>query len=124
MKVATATQQRQAAPLSRATAPDLFRLTRQGALTVKVTIESGQEARLAALLATINAGVGKGVPIPFGDLKTVHFMRWVILPANAAKNIPASLVLSSVDPKLTFLKFIDERELPGDFVATPLRYID
>ncbi len=36
--------------------------------------------------------------------------------------LDADLVLSSVDPNLTFLKFIEERDLPGDFVEEIRRY--
>ena len=31
----------------------------------------------------------------------------------------AKVVVSSVDPNLTFLKFMDERELPADFAEVP-----
>jgi phytoene dehydrogenase-like protein len=34
----------------------------------------------------------------------------------------AKVVVSSVDPNLTFLKFMEERELPGDFVENVKRY--
>src|SRR5687768_3212832 len=34
----------------------------------------------------------------------------------------ANVVVSSVDPNLTFLKFMDERELPGDFADAVRRY--
>jgi phytoene dehydrogenase-like protein len=36
--------------------------------------------------------------------------------------LAASAVVSSVDPNLTFLKFMDERELPADFVQGVRRY--
>ena len=36
--------------------------------------------------------------------------------------IDASLVISSVDPNLTFLKFLEERDLPGEFVEEIRRY--
>ena len=36
--------------------------------------------------------------------------------------IAANVVVSSVDPNLTFLKFMDERELPSDFVEGVRRY--
>jgi phytoene dehydrogenase-like protein len=36
--------------------------------------------------------------------------------------IAANVVVSSVDPNLTFLKFMDERELPVDFVDNVRRY--
>ena len=36
--------------------------------------------------------------------------------------IAAKVVVSSVDPNLTFLKFMDERELPPDFVEGVRRY--
>ena len=34
----------------------------------------------------------------------------------------ANVVVSSVDPNLTFLRFMDERELPDDFVEGVRRY--
>jgi phytoene dehydrogenase-like protein len=36
--------------------------------------------------------------------------------------VMADVVLSSVDPNQTFLRFIDDRELPGDFVDEVRRY--
>jgi phytoene dehydrogenase-like protein len=36
--------------------------------------------------------------------------------------LKARVVVSSVDPNLTFLKFMDERDLPGDFVEGVKRY--
>ena len=36
--------------------------------------------------------------------------------------LSANVVVSSVDPNLTFLKFMDERDLPGDFVEGVRRY--
>ncbi len=36
--------------------------------------------------------------------------------------LAANVVVSSVDPNLTFLKFMDERELPADFVQGVRRY--
>jgi phytoene dehydrogenase-like protein len=36
--------------------------------------------------------------------------------------LPAGLVLSSVDPRLTFLALVGERELPGEFVEEVRRY--
>ncbi len=81
--------------LSPETAPDLYRLTRQGALTVVTTIKPDEVKSLRALLKTIRLSVGQpACPIPFDDLTTVHFMRWVILedPTGA---LPASLVLST-----------------------------
>ena len=37
-------------------------------------------------------------------------------------DLSADVVVSSVDPNLTFLKFMDPRELPGDFVEGVRRY--
>jgi hypothetical protein len=82
--------------LSRETAPDLYRLTRHGALTVMVTILPEKLNDLRALLKTIGDSVGEaGCPIEFDELKTVHFMRWIILDADPEKSLPASLVLST-----------------------------
>jgi phytoene dehydrogenase-like protein len=36
--------------------------------------------------------------------------------------LSANVVVSSVDPNLTFLKFMDERELPADFIEGVRRY--
>src|SRR5246500_2704784 len=41
---------------------------------------------------------------------------------ESGEDIHASIVSSSLDPNLTFLKFIDSRELPGDFVEEVRRY--
>ena len=41
---------------------------------------------------------------------------------ESGEEIHAGIVASSVDPNLTFLKFIDARELPGDFVEEVRRY--
>ena len=41
---------------------------------------------------------------------------------ESGEEIHASVVSSSVDPNLTFLKFIESRELPGDFVEEVRRY--
>ncbi len=41
---------------------------------------------------------------------------------ESGEEIHASIVSSSLDPNLTFLKFIDSRELPGDFVEEVRRY--
>jgi hypothetical protein len=82
--------------LSRETAPDLYRLTRQGALTVIVTIKPLEVENLRALLRKIGDNVqADDCPIDFDELKTVHFMRWIILDADPEKSLPASLVLST-----------------------------
>jgi phytoene dehydrogenase-like protein len=41
---------------------------------------------------------------------------------ESGEEIHASIISSSLDPNLTFLKFIDSRELPGDFVDEVRRY--
>src|ERR1700726_897757 len=41
---------------------------------------------------------------------------------ESGEEIHASIVSSSLDPNLTFLKFIDSRDLPGDFVEEVRRY--
>ena len=41
---------------------------------------------------------------------------------ESGEEIHASIVSSSLDPNLTFLKFIDSRDLPGEFVEEVRRY--
>ena len=67
---------------------------------------AGVEIRTRAPVAqiTVNGGQARGVVVAGGE------------------ELRADLVLSSVDPNLTFLKLIDVRELPGDFVAEVRRY--
>jgi hypothetical protein len=43
-------------------------------------------------------------------------------PRKRRRDSRPAVVVSSVDPNLTFLKFIDERELPSDFVEGVRRY--
>jgi phytoene dehydrogenase-like protein len=68
--------------------------------------EAGVEIRTEAPVARIavRQGQATGVVLANGD------------------ELPASLVLSSVDPRLTFLTFVGERELPADFVQEIRRY--
>ena len=68
--------------------------------------EAGAEIRTEAPVARIivKNGVAVGVALESGE------------------EIHAEIVSSSVDPRLTFLKFIESRELPGDFVEEVQRY--
>jgi phytoene dehydrogenase-like protein len=68
--------------------------------------ETGVEIRTEAAVERIRVRNGRatGVVLVNGD------------------EIDADLVLSSVDPALTFLRFIEERELPGEFVEEIRRY--
>src|SRR6186713_3316696 len=68
--------------------------------------EAGAEIRTEAPIEKIilKNGQAKGVVLKNGD------------------EIYAKVVSSSVDPHRTFLKFIDARELPGDFVDEVRRY--
>src|SRR5215204_5703217 len=69
-------------------------------------VEHGVEIRTEAAVTKILTKKGRatGVVLSNGD------------------EIAANVVVSSVDPNLTFLKFMDERELPPDFVAGVRRY--
>ena len=70
-------------------------------------LEAGVEIRTEAPVARINVkkGTASGVVLANGD------------------ELTADMVLSSVDPNLTFLKFIDaDRDLPADFVEEIRRY--
>ncbi|HKN62686.1 MAG TPA: NAD(P)/FAD-dependent oxidoreductase [Candidatus Acidoferrales bacterium] len=68
--------------------------------------EAGAEIRTEAPVSRIivKNGVAQGVALESGE------------------EIHAEIVSSSVDPRLTFLKFIESRELPGDFVEEVQRY--
>src|SRR5205085_1128913 len=68
--------------------------------------EAGVEIRTQAPVARISVKAGRaaGAVLENGD------------------ELAGDLVLSSVDPHLTFLKFIDEKELPSDFVDEVRRY--
>jgi phytoene dehydrogenase-like protein len=68
--------------------------------------EAGVEIRTEAPVARISVRAGKadGVVLANGD------------------DLQAGLVLSSVDPNLTFLRFIERKELPDDFVEEVQRY--
>ena len=68
--------------------------------------EAGAEIRTEASVSRIivKNGVAVGVALESGE------------------EIHAEIVSSSVDPRLTFLKFIESRELPGDFVEEVRRY--
>jgi phytoene dehydrogenase-like protein len=68
--------------------------------------EAGAEIRTEAAVGRIlvKNGVAVGVALESGE------------------EIHAEIVSSSVDPRLTFLKFIESRELPGDFVEEVERY--
>ena len=68
--------------------------------------EAGVEIRTEAPVARIvvKRGAACGVVLANGD------------------DLGADLVLSSVDPRLTFLTFVDAKELPGDFLDDVRRY--
>jgi phytoene dehydrogenase-like protein len=68
--------------------------------------EGGVEIRTEAPVARIlvKNGVAQGVVLESGE------------------EVRAGVVVSSVDPRLTFLKFIESRELPEDFVDEVRRY--
>jgi phytoene dehydrogenase-like protein len=68
--------------------------------------EAGVEIRTEAPVAHIRVRGGKadGVVLSNGD------------------ELAADMVLSSVDPNLTFLRFIERKELPGDFIEEVQRY--
>jgi phytoene dehydrogenase-like protein len=68
--------------------------------------EAGVEIRTETTVARIRTkgGAATGVTLSNGD------------------EFDADLVLSSVDPKLTFLKFVEPKDLPGDFVDQVRRF--
>jgi phytoene dehydrogenase-like protein len=68
--------------------------------------QAGTEIRMEAPVARIivKSGVAQGVALESGE------------------EIGADIISSSVDPRLTFLKFIESRELPDDFLEEVRRY--
>jgi phytoene dehydrogenase-like protein len=67
---------------------------------------AGVEIRTEAPVAHITVNRGRATGVVLADGRELH----------------ADLVLSSVDPNLTFLKFIDPRELPDEFLDEVRRY--
>ncbi len=73
--------------------------TMQGALTVITRIAPGRTERLRSLLNGIGDTVEHNELVPFVQMTTVHFARWVILPERRSDadnaTFPAQLVLST-----------------------------
>jgi phytoene dehydrogenase-like protein len=69
-------------------------------------VEAGVEIRTGAAVAHIDTknGEARGVALSNGD------------------EIAADLVVSSVDPHLTFLKFLESKDLPGEFLEEVRHY--
>src|SRR5687767_11223102 len=68
--------------------------------------EAGVEIRTKAAVSTILTRNGRATGVVLED----------------GEEISASIVSSSVDPRLTFLTFLDSRELPGEFVDEVRQY--
>jgi len=73
-----------------------------GAAAVEAGVEIRTEASVSGII--IKGGSAKGVALENGE------------------EIYADIISSSVDPNLTFLKFIESRELPADFLEEVRRY--
>lgn len=69
-------------------------------------VEFGAEIRTNAPVAQILSKNGRATGVALANGDEIH----------------ASVVVSSVDPNLTFLKFMNERDLPSDFVDAVKRY--
>jgi len=67
------------------------------------------------------AGVEIRTEAPVARIRTKGGSATGVVLANGDE-IAAGIVLSSVDPHLTFLRFLDEKDLPGDFVEDVRRY--
>ncbi|HEX3935052.1 MAG TPA: hypothetical protein VHW43_10270 [Puia sp.] len=73
-------------------------MTQHGAYSIVLTIREGRQPELAALLAQIDAAVGTNALIPFKQLPSIHFARFVILdtgPDIRGNSIPARLVFTT-----------------------------
>jgi phytoene dehydrogenase-like protein len=71
--------------------------------------------------AAREAGAEIRVESPVAHIQVKDGRTSGVVLANGAE-IAADLVLSSVDPNLTFLKFIDAKDLPGEFLDEVRRY--
>ncbi|MEM0999276.1 MAG: hypothetical protein AAGN35_19625 [Bacteroidota bacterium] len=70
---------------------------RQHGITIIVPLRSGHEARLREKLNHIGHHIDSNGLIDFYALRTVHFMRWVMLPGQTIRGqvIPPQLALST-----------------------------
>src|SRR5207302_908933 len=75
----------------------------------------------AIAAAVREAGAEIRTEAPVAQIRVKNGQAWGVVLANGDE-LAADLVLSSVDPNLTFLKFIDEKDLPEEFVADIRRY--
>src|ERR1700722_9495808 len=74
------------------------RMTQHGAYSIVLNIRQGMQPELAALLAQIDAAVGTNAIIPFKQISSIHFARFVILdtgPDIHGNPIPARLVFTT-----------------------------
>ena len=74
---------------------------------------------IASAAREAGAEIRTGAPVT--HIQTVHGRATGVVLANGDE-IAADLVLSSVDPRLTFLRFVDAAELPADFLEDVRRY--
>ena len=73
-------------------------MTQHGAYSIVLNIRQGMQLELAALLAQIDAEVGTNAVIPFKQIPSIHFARFVILdtgPDIHGNLIPARLVFTT-----------------------------
>ncbi len=73
-------------------------MTQHGAYSIVLNIRQGMQPELAALLAQIDAAVGTNAIIPFKQISSIHFARFVILdtgPDIHGNPIPARLVFTT-----------------------------
>src|ERR1700744_3806671 len=73
-------------------------MTLHGALSIITTVSPGREAALTALLQQIDADPGSNPLIPFSNIGSIHFARFVICPArpDAKGNpVPCRLVFTT-----------------------------
>lgn len=70
---------------------------RQRGLSIVTDILPGKEEELRTFLNTIGTRIQENPHIRFDQLRTVHFMRWVVVPAQEVRgyHCPAKLVLGS-----------------------------
>src|SRR5690349_19268411 len=75
----------------------------------------------AIAAAAREAGAEIRTEAPVAKIRVTHGTASGVVLANGDE-LAADMVLSSVDPHLTFLKFLDAADLPDDFVEDVRRY--
>jgi hypothetical protein len=73
-------------------------MTLHGALSILANVSPGMEERLAALLQQVDTDPGHNPLVPFAEINSIHFARFVICPARPdakGQPIPCRLIFTT-----------------------------